>query len=76
MKKKVKQYAHQIEIGGLERRHVLKDFSKMLDNQVGYIYVLTNFFSGIGYICPTALIFYKTLDVTSYELLVPSPLIS
>ena len=44
MKKKVKQYAYQIEIGALERRQVLKDFSKMLDNQVWYIYVLTNFF--------------------------------
>ncbi|GFZ06903.1 major Facilitator Superfamily with SPX (SYG1/Pho81/XPR1) domain-containing protein [Actinidia rufa] len=33
MKKKVKQYAYQIEIGALERRQVLKDFSKMLDNQ-------------------------------------------
>ncbi|GFZ01219.1 major Facilitator Superfamily with SPX (SYG1/Pho81/XPR1) domain-containing protein [Actinidia rufa] len=34
MKKKVKQYAHQIEIGALEHGHVLKDFSKMLDNQI------------------------------------------
>ncbi|MBA0718692.1 hypothetical protein Golax_006422 [Gossypium laxum] len=34
MKKKVKQYAHQIEVGTLERRHVLKDFSRMLDNQI------------------------------------------
>ncbi|KAJ0559113.1 putative SPX domain-containing protein [Helianthus annuus] len=34
MKKKVKQYARQIEAGGLERRYVLKDFSRMLDNQV------------------------------------------
>ncbi|PSS04128.1 SPX domain-containing membrane protein [Actinidia chinensis var. chinensis] len=34
MKKKVKQYAYQIEIGALERRQVLKDFSKMLDNQI------------------------------------------
>ncbi|CAL5356077.1 unnamed protein product [Camellia sinensis] len=34
MKKKVKQYAHQIQIGSIERRHVLKDFSRMLDNQV------------------------------------------
>ncbi|KAK2994825.1 hypothetical protein RJ640_018807 [Escallonia rubra] len=34
MKKKVKQYAHQIEVGALERRHVLKDFSRMLDNQI------------------------------------------
>ncbi|XWS49872.1 hypothetical protein CRYUN_Cryun12cG0040700 [Craigia yunnanensis] len=34
MKKKVKQYAHQIEVGTQDRRHVLKDFSKMLDNQI------------------------------------------
>ncbi|XP_057736549.1 SPX domain-containing membrane protein At4g22990-like isoform X2 [Arachis stenosperma] len=34
MKKRVKQYAQQIELGTLDRRHVLKDFSRMLDNQV------------------------------------------
>ncbi|KAL7150266.1 hypothetical protein ABFS83_05G100300 [Erythranthe nasuta] len=34
MKKKVKQYANQIETGALERRYVLKDFSRMLDNQI------------------------------------------
>ncbi|PIN00389.1 putative transporter/transmembrane protein [Handroanthus impetiginosus] len=34
MKKKVKQYANQIEAGVLDRRHVLKDFSRMLDNQI------------------------------------------
>jgi len=34
MKKKVKQYSRQLEGGNLERRHVLKDFSRMLDNQV------------------------------------------
>ncbi|CAA2957317.1 SPX domain-containing membrane At4g22990-like isoform X1 [Olea europaea subsp. europaea] len=34
MKKKVKQYANQIEAGALDRRYVLKDFSRMLDNQV------------------------------------------
>lgn len=34
MKKKVKQYARQIETGGIERRYVLKDFSRMLDIQV------------------------------------------
>nr|WET17608.1 SPX-MFS2 [Phoebe bournei] len=34
MKKKVKQYAHQIEIGAQDRRHVLKEFSRMLDNQI------------------------------------------
>ncbi|XWS38425.1 hypothetical protein CRYUN_Cryun19dG0130400 [Craigia yunnanensis] len=34
MKKKVKQYAYQIEVGTQDRRHVLKDFSRMLDNQI------------------------------------------
>lgn len=34
MKKKVKQYALQIQEGALDRRHVLKDFSRMLDNQI------------------------------------------
>lgn len=34
MKKKVKQYANQIESGALERRYVMKDFSRMLDMQV------------------------------------------
>ncbi|GKV23048.1 hypothetical protein SLEP1_g32833 [Rubroshorea leprosula] len=34
MKKKVKQYAHQIQLGTVDRRHVLKDFSRMLDNQI------------------------------------------
>ncbi|EPS67471.1 hypothetical protein M569_07304, partial [Genlisea aurea] len=34
MKKKVKQYVDQIEAGVLNRRHVLKDFSSMLDNQI------------------------------------------
>uniref|UniRef100_A0A5B6ZF39 SPX domain-containing protein n=1 Tax=Davidia involucrata TaxID=16924 RepID=A0A5B6ZF39_DAVIN len=34
MKKKVKQYSHQIEVGALDRRHVLKDFSRMMDNQI------------------------------------------
>ncbi|PSS09782.1 SPX domain-containing membrane protein [Actinidia chinensis var. chinensis] len=34
MKKRVKQYSHQIESGSLDRRHVLKDFSRMLDNQI------------------------------------------
>ncbi|KAK4389355.1 SPX domain-containing membrane protein [Sesamum angolense] len=33
MKKRVKQYASQIEAGALDRRHVLKDFSRMLDIQ-------------------------------------------
>ncbi|KAI4343276.1 hypothetical protein MLD38_027804 [Melastoma candidum] len=34
MKKKVRQYAQQIEAGMLERRQVLKDFSRMLDYQI------------------------------------------
>lgn len=34
MKKKVNQYGRQLQGGNLERRQVLKDFSKMLDNQV------------------------------------------
>ncbi|CAH8358592.1 unnamed protein product [Eruca vesicaria subsp. sativa] len=34
MKKKVKQYGRQIEVGSLDRRHVLKDFSRMLDYQI------------------------------------------
>ncbi|KAJ8767630.1 hypothetical protein K2173_018188 [Erythroxylum novogranatense] len=34
MKKKVRQYAQQIEVGIQDRRHVLKDFSRMLDNQI------------------------------------------
>ncbi|KAL5552162.1 hypothetical protein UlMin_002338 [Ulmus minor] len=34
MKKKVKQYTQQIEVGAQDRRHVLKDFSRMLDNQI------------------------------------------
>ncbi|XP_059441581.1 SPX domain-containing membrane protein At4g22990-like isoform X1 [Corylus avellana] len=34
MKKKVRQYAQQIEVGTQDRRQVLKDFSRMLDNQI------------------------------------------
>ncbi|XP_022719805.1 SPX domain-containing membrane protein At4g22990-like isoform X1 [Durio zibethinus] len=34
MKKKVNQYARQIEVGTQDHRHVLKDFSRMLDNQI------------------------------------------
>lgn len=34
MKKKVKQYVQQIEGGTQNRRHVLKDFSRMLDTQI------------------------------------------
>ncbi|RVX09062.1 SPX domain-containing membrane protein [Vitis vinifera] len=34
MKKKVKQYVQQIEGGAQNRRHVLKDFSRMLDTQL------------------------------------------
>ncbi len=39
MKKKVRQYAQQIEVGTQDCRQVLKDFSRMLDNQVGYVHV-------------------------------------
>ncbi|VVB12003.1 unnamed protein product [Arabis nemorensis] len=34
MKKKVKQYVRQLQGGNQERRNVLKDFSRMLDNQI------------------------------------------
>ncbi|XP_056173979.1 SPX domain-containing membrane protein At4g22990-like isoform X1 [Syzygium oleosum] len=34
MKKKVRQYAQQIQVGTQDRRHVLKDFSRMLDHQI------------------------------------------
>jgi hypothetical protein len=34
MKKKVKQYGEQLQQGEKDRRRVLKDFSKMLDDQV------------------------------------------
>ncbi|XP_074304020.1 SPX domain-containing membrane protein At4g22990-like [Silene latifolia] len=34
MKKRVKQYAQQIENKSLDRRQVLKDFSRMLDSQI------------------------------------------
>ncbi|XP_051137652.1 SPX domain-containing membrane protein At4g22990-like [Andrographis paniculata] len=34
MKKRVKHYSNQIHVGGLELRQVLKDFSRMLDNQI------------------------------------------
>ncbi|XP_058221764.1 SPX domain-containing membrane protein At4g11810-like isoform X2 [Rhododendron vialii] len=37
LKKKVKQYAHEIEIGSLDRRRVVKDFSRMLDIQIEMI---------------------------------------
>lgn len=33
MKKKVKQYGQQLQEGEKDRRRVLKDFSKMLDDQ-------------------------------------------
>ncbi|KAL6005553.1 hypothetical protein ACLOJK_006120 [Asimina triloba] len=33
MKKKVKQYAQQIQVGDQNRRRVMKEFSRMLDNQ-------------------------------------------
>ncbi|KAJ4775244.1 SPX domain-containing membrane protein [Rhynchospora pubera] len=34
MKKKVNQYANQLHQGGKDRRHIVKDFSKMLDDQI------------------------------------------
>ncbi|KAL1827231.1 hypothetical protein DCAR_0206382 [Daucus carota subsp. sativus] len=34
MKKKVKQYGRQIEVGSIDRKNVLKDFSRMLDSQI------------------------------------------
>lgn len=34
MKKKVKQYSQQIQVGAQDRRNVLKEFSRVLDNQV------------------------------------------
>ncbi|KAM7260423.1 hypothetical protein ACFE04_016164 [Oxalis oulophora] len=34
MKKRVKEYSHLIQLGNLDRRHVLKDFSRMLDDQI------------------------------------------
>ncbi|XP_026401273.1 SPX domain-containing membrane protein At4g22990-like [Papaver somniferum] len=34
MKKKVRQYAQQIEVGAQDRRHILKEFSRMLDKQI------------------------------------------
>lgn len=34
MKKKVKQYGQQVQQGEKDRRRVLKDFSKMLDDQI------------------------------------------
>uniref|UniRef100_A0A0D9WLC0 SPX domain-containing protein n=1 Tax=Leersia perrieri TaxID=77586 RepID=A0A0D9WLC0_9ORYZ len=34
MKKKVKQYGQQLQLGEKDRRRVLKDFSKMLDDQI------------------------------------------
>ncbi|KAJ3672481.1 hypothetical protein LUZ60_007202 [Juncus effusus] len=34
MKKKVKQYTHQVQQDSKDRRHILKDFSKMLDDQI------------------------------------------
>jgi hypothetical protein len=34
MKKKVKKYAEQIDVGAQNRHNVLRDFSMLLDNQV------------------------------------------
>ncbi|MED6126792.1 hypothetical protein PIB30_081960 [Stylosanthes scabra] len=33
LQKQVKQFVQQIELGTLDRRHVLKDFSRMMDSQ-------------------------------------------
>jgi len=43
MKKRVRQYAQQIQLGTQDRRHVLKDFSRMLDNQVFLLSLLNDF---------------------------------
>ncbi|KAG6526484.1 hypothetical protein ZIOFF_016469 [Zingiber officinale] len=47
MKKKVKQYVQQMEQGGKERCHVLKEFSRTLDDQVwissGFLFILAYF---------------------------------
>jgi len=42
MKKRVKQYSQQIELGTQDRRFVLKDFSRMLDVQVCCLCALHN----------------------------------
>jgi len=34
MKKKVKRYTEQIEVGAQNHHNVLRDFSRLLDNQV------------------------------------------
>lgn len=34
MKKKVKRYVEQMEVGAQNRHNVLRDFSMLLDNQV------------------------------------------
>ncbi|XP_078439808.1 major Facilitator Superfamily with SPX (SYG1/Pho81/XPR1) domain-containing protein isoform X2 [Wolffia australiana] len=34
MKKKVKQYSQQLKVGALDRRHVVKEFSRILDDQI------------------------------------------
>lgn len=42
MKKQVKQYVQQMEEGAKDRRRVLKEFSRMLDDQV---WILSDFLS-------------------------------
>jgi len=37
MKKKVKRYAEQIEVGAQNHHNVLRDFSLLLDNQVNML---------------------------------------
>lgn len=34
MKKKVKRYLEQVEVGAQNRHNVMKDFSRLLDTQV------------------------------------------
>lgn len=61
MKKKVRQYAQQIEVGTKDRRQVLKDFSRMLDNQVRYVHDFLSEYTRrskqeIMYVCICALL--------------------
>lgn len=34
LKKTVKRYSHEIEVGRQDHHHILKDFSRLLDKQV------------------------------------------
>lgn len=42
MKKKVKRYLEQIEVGAQNRHNVLKDFAMMLDTQATILNLLTS----------------------------------